>query len=408
MNKLDIKSNLGNLSSPKRNSTSNTFKKTKSFKELRELDKEQRNSRVRFDDKEDLYEAFDEAIISKSHNLSTIASEYEILSQENAKMKKIITRFRDDALSITGSLTYALEEAQRWGYVPARNLSDDVIELSTEAKHLIVTMCKKYATACREIESFNSEKTKKVNEEASNSRKISELTTQIEAFTDLMEKNEKNSTELLDNFLASQEDLKKAKVQVKNMMKDLSDLTSENHILQNHLTDIIRTYLPLLQKCSRLKEKKQNYALYHRTLENVYSEQAAALKKALLEKAEPEPSAKPKRLKSVILSVLACVILRKYVKPAERVTVLGISIQSLPRSLSLSKNLLLTSSINSVLDSVKKTYNIPKSCNKVINSYLLTCIKQKKSFFQEVQSILEILIDENLTGKITLKQVHEK
>lgn len=408
MNKLDMKSNLVNISSPKRNSTFNTFKKTRSFKELRDIEKERRNSRVRFDEKEDLYKVFDEAITAKSHNLSTIASEYEALLQEHIKMKKTITRLKDDALNITGSLTYALEEAQRWGYIPARNLSDDGIELSTEAKHLIITMCKKYATACREIESYNQEKANKLNENAKHNCKISELTSQIEAFTDLMEKNEKNSSELLDKYLASREDLKKAKVQVKNMMKDLSDLTNENSILENHLKDIIRTYLPLINKCSKLIERKHHYALYHRTLENLYSEHAETLKKVLFKKAEPEFNGKSKRLKIVALAVIACEKLKKGVNPTDRISILGICIKSLPRSISISKSTLLTSSLSSIIELVKKTNEIPKSCNKVISSYLLISIKQKKSFFQEIQSILEILFNENLTGKFALKQVQEK
>ncbi len=403
-----MKSNLVTLSSPKRNSTSNQLKKAKSYKEIRDFEKERRNSRVRFDQREDLFEGYDEAIVAKSHNLSTIASEYEALAQENASLKKSITRLKDDLLSITGSLSYAVEEAQRWGYVPARTLSNDAIELSTEAKHLIITMCKKYATACREIENFSMDKNKRVNDEAENGRKITELTTQIEAFTDLMEKNEKNASEILSKYQTCQDDLKKAKVQVKNMMKDLSDLTSENSILETHLTELLRTYVPLLSKCARLKEKKINYALYHRMIESLHSEQSRTIKKILLEKAEPELSLKPKRFKIAILCVLACNKLRKFKVTTDRVSISGISILTLPRSVPISKTVLVTSNLNSLIETLKKAYDGPRSSTKLISSYLLTCIRQKKSFSQEIQSILELLIEENLSGKVTLKQVQEK
>lgn len=403
-----MKSNLVNLSSPKRNSSSNPFKKTKSYKEIRDFEKERRNSRVRFDEREDLFEGYDEAIVAKSHNLSTIASEYEALAQENASLKKSITRLKDDLLSITGSLSYAIEEAQRWGYVPARTLSNDGIELSTEAKHLIISMCKKYATACREIENFSMEKTKRTNEEAESSQKITELTSQIEAFTDLMEKNEKNASDILSKYQACQDDLKKAKVQVKNMMKDLSDLTNENTILETHLNEVLRTYVPLLSKCARLKEKKVNYGLYHRMIETMHSEQSRAIKKILLDKAEPELCIKPKRFKIAILCVLACNKLRKFKNTTDRISISGISLRTLPRSVPISKTVLVTSNLNSLIETLKKAYEGPRSSPKLISSYLLTCIKQKKSFFQEIQSILELLIEENLSGKVTLKQVQEK
>ena len=403
-----MKSNLVTLSSPKRNSTSNPFKKTKSYKEIRDFEKERRNSRVRFDEREDLCEGYDEAIVAKSHNLSTIASEYEALAQENASLKKSNTRLKDELLSTTGSLSYAIEEAQRWGYVPARTLSNDAIQLSTEAKHLIITMCKKYATACREIENFSIEKTKRTNEEADNGRKITELTTQIEAFTDLIEKSDKNASELLGKYQACQDDLKKAKVQVKNMMKDLSDITHENSILETHLTELLRTYVPLLSKCSRLKERKINYALYHRMIESLHNEQARAIKKVLLEKAEPELSEKPTRFKIAILCVLACNKLRKFKHTADRISISGIPISPLPRSIPIPKTVLVTSNLNSLIETLKKAYDGPRSSTRLVSSYLLTCIKQKKSFSQEVQSILELLIEENLSGKVSLKQVQEK